>query len=390
MPLLNAISAESITRISACASAFDAQGLSNTAWSFARLNLRDPPLIDAIASAALRNMSAFLQVEQQEAYAMLWAVWRIGDPDEIMTEFRISALRIGGVIDALVRSMLLATDAWCHDAAAELRLQAWISSTLPESSLTFVVSPVGPSHPEALRPLLEDGEPNHFYRRLARLLDATASIPAVPEEVLLCIEAFGSVSSWLKVAGDDKAQVLAGAIDRRPVQVGEYSLEFGAFVGYSAIRFARQISSLRGDKSFCGASLEIDPIHAAVSRHHLNQALLSQQAEIWVGQLQDTMPRAVEVFGSTCLAFSFMDQRGTTFHEDLMQLERLAAVAPIANVTADNTVKPGSPVYLWHVAVGAVDRFTTVLWALAEFALEEIEDWQAVSLALGPCAVLPS
>ena len=91
-------------------------------------------------------------------------------------------------------------------------------------------------------------------------------------------------------------------------------------------------------------SLEIDPIHVAVSRHHLDRALLSLHAEIWVGQLQDTMARVVEAFGANCLAFIFMDQRGTTFHEDLAKLEGMTTIAPLANTTADNTLKPGSPV----------------------------------------------
>jgi len=381
MPLLNAISSESIPRITD----FDSQGLSNTAWSFARLMLRDPPLLEAISSSALPNIDVFLQGEQQESYAMLWAMWRIGDEERMMVEFRRSALTAGGVSDALVRSLLLAAAAWCGDAAVEQGLQAFISSTLPSCSLTYVVSQTGPSHPEALRVLFEENQSCHFYKRLARLLDATDSVPAVAEEVLLRIEAFGSVSSWLKVAGDDKAACLAGAINSRPPQVGECTLELGAFVGYSAIRFARQVSSLRGSGSrdFCGMSLEIDPIHVAVSRHHLDRALLSLHAEIWVGQLQDTMPRVVEALGANCLAFIFMDQRGTTFHEDLAKLEGMTSIAPLANTTADNTLKPGSPVYLWHMCVGAVDRFATVMWAMTEFALEDIEDWQSVSLTFG-------
>lgn len=342
--------------------------------------------MDAISSAALKRLPEFLTDGSQESYAMLWAVWRIGDPEKIKVEFRTAALTPGGVCDALVRSLLLAEDAWRGDAAAELRLLTWISSTLPPSSLTRVISPIVIPHREALNAkaevFREVDQPCHFYRRLARLLEYTASVPLVSEDVLSHIEAFGSVSSWLKVAGDDKAEVLSGAIAKRRPEVGECTLELGAFVGYSAIRFARQVRHVRGKDSRClsGVSLEIDPIHVVVSRHHLDQALLSIYAEIWVGQLQDTMHRVVESLGTCALAFTFMDQRGTTFHEDLAQLERMRLISPMAHVTADNTLKPGSPLYLWHVSVGAVDSFATVLWSMAEFALEEIEDWQAVSL----------
>jgi len=53
--LLNAISAPAIPRISV----FDGQGLANTAWAYAALYLRDEPLINAIAPAALCIISEF-------------------------------------------------------------------------------------------------------------------------------------------------------------------------------------------------------------------------------------------------------------------------------------------------------------------------------------------
>mmetsp|Transcript_78414 Transcript_78414/g.181920 ORF Transcript_78414/g.181920 Transcript_78414/m.181920 type:complete len:149 (-) Transcript_78414:133-579(-) len=148
------------------------------------------------------------------------------------------------------------------------------------------------------------------------------------------------------------------------------------------MRFARQLAGLRQFRGVSGCSLEIDPVHAAVARRHLDLAQLATAAEIWVGQLQDTLPRAVESWGTRSPSFVFMDQRGTTFHEDLAELERLFALGPSAQVAADNTLKPGSPVYLWHVAVGAWNSFITELWALEEFALHTIEDWQSVSQVL--------
>mmetsp|Transcript_2774 Transcript_2774/g.5008 ORF Transcript_2774/g.5008 Transcript_2774/m.5008 type:complete len:417 (-) Transcript_2774:11-1261(-) len=385
IPLLEAIAAESIPRTLSPAGAFDAQGLSNMAWAFARMSLRHPPLLDAISAAALPNIAAFLRTEQQESYALLWSVWRVGESERLLEEFRRSALTPGGISDPLVRSILLAIDAWRGDVISEIRLESWISSSLPTSALSDIVSRAVQVTPEASRMAWEETRSNHFYRRLARLLEATAEADSTPEGILLCIESFGSVSSWLKVAGEAKAEVLADTISRRCPNHGESTLELGAFVGYSAIRFARQVALLRGkgEGGLGGASLEIDPIHVAVSRHHLDRAKLAGAAEIWVGQLQDTMPRVSEALGAGSLAFVFMDQRGTTFHEDLAQLERIAVMATESHSTADNTVKPGSPVYLWHVAVGASQSFDTVLWAMSEFALEEIEDWQAVSLLRG-------
>lgn len=315
---------------------------------------------------------------------MLWAIWRVGDSNAMIGEFERSAQSsVCGQSDALVYSMLLAIHVWQGDGLVEVVLESWVSATLTPSILTSVVSCILPATLTLSNGSSKSESANPLYQRLARLMDVTEALPSTPEDVLRRIEAFGHVSSWLKVAGDAKAEVLADAIDRRPLQRHECTLELGAFVGYSAIRFAGQTSATREPRGLCGVSLEIDPVHVAVSRRHLAQAKLSSVAEVWVGQLQDTMPRAGEALGELCLAFTFMDQRGTTFHEDLMLLERMPALAPISHVTADNTVKPGSPVFIWHVALGASQRFCTQLWSVPEFALASIEDWQSVSLVLG-------
>lgn len=301
----------------------------------------------------------------------------------MLQEMRRQTLSLSGTSDPLVQGFLLAIDAWSYDAAAELCLEGWISSCLSPSALVPVVCRHVRFTVDVCQWSSAGDAETHFYHRLARLLDAIGPARSTPDELLRRIESFGQVSCWLKVAGDAKAEVLKDAIGRRPPGAGECTLELGAFVGYSAIRFAGQVLALRGSRDFCGVSLEIDPVHAAVSRHHLDRASLSGHAEIWVGQLQDTMSRTVEAFGWDSFAFIFMDQRGTTFHEDLAQLERLHALAASSQSTADNTVKPGSPIYLWHVVVGATDIFATSLWSVPEFALDTIEDWQAVSVVLG-------
>jgi hypothetical protein len=51
-------------------SKFSSQGLSNTAWSLSMLILSDVPLLDAIASAALRLLPQFLA---QELSTTAWA-----------------------------------------------------------------------------------------------------------------------------------------------------------------------------------------------------------------------------------------------------------------------------------------------------------------------------
>jgi len=285
-------------------------------------------------------------------------------------------------VDFLLQSLMLATHMWQMCARQAVSTEAWIRDALPVSSLTYIMSCAGPMPSQAVSKQVVERQQSPMYDRLACLINATASAADTPEDVLWQIESFGKVCAWLKVAGDEKADVLGCVLTRRIPDRGECILELGAFVGYSAIRFSKQVSEKRMKLELCSVSMEIDPVHAAISRHHINQAKLSTATEIWVGQLQDTVARVDEVLGDKSLAFIFMDQRGTTFHQDLAQLEGLDVLAPLSHCAADNTLKPGSPIYLWHVAVGATGDFETCLWALSEFASDEIEDWQAVSLLI--------
>lgn len=193
------------------------------------------------------------------------------------------------------------------------------------------------------------------------------------------------------MAGGDKAAVTEDALRRRRPADHEVSAEFGAFVGYSGIRFARIAAAAgEGDEVLTapslwhhpaplGVSFEVDPVHASVARHFIDLAALTCAGEVWLGLLQDTLPLLTERCGARSEAFGFMDQRGTTFHDDLATLERLQELPPNAVVAADNVTKPGAPVFLWHMTRGHC--FRTAVWSMSEFASDAIEDWQSVSVA---------
>lgn len=205
------------------------------------------------------------------------------------------------------------------------------------------------------------------------------------------MEGFGrGVGQWLKVAGGDKADVTEAALRARGRLPGyEVSTEFGAFVGYSGIRFAVLVLAARGHGAAAspgGVSFEVDPVHAAVARHFVDLAGLARGAEVWLGLLQDTVALLPERTGEASETFGFMDQRGTTFHEDLELLERMRLLPPHAAITADNVNKPGAPVFLWHLTRCPQLASSTVLWSLREFASEAVEDWQAAASAGPPAA----
>eukprot|EP00434_Breviolum_minutum_P019054 symbB.v1.2.016798.t1/scaffold1270.1/size227213/10 len=179
-------------------------------------------------------------------------------------------------------------------------------------------------------------------------------------------------------------------------------VEFGSFVGYTATRMGRAVelsyetgyrdeSILFEDSRLQGAnritSMEIDPVHACIARHVLDLSRLSHIVEVWIGQVKDLIPRLTEEHGDMTLNMVFMDQRGTTFHDDLSQLEELGLMFPNCRIVADNCVKPGSPVYCWHTTVS--ERYKTTNYSLNEFLESTIEDWQVVCDYLGPLAGRP-
>lgn len=207
------------------------------------------------------------------------------------------------------------------------------------------------------------------------------------------------LGKWLKVAGDDKSEILKHSIYSRPLTEFKTMVEFGAFVGYTATRMGRAVevmyekgyedgSILFEDSRLQGCNrvttMEIDPIHACIARHVIDVSRLSHIVEVWIGQVKDLIPRLGEEYGCMNLNMVFMDQRGTTFHDDLSQLEELRLMYPRCRLVADNTVKPGSPVYCWHTTVSAC--YDTTNYTLHEFLESSIEDWQVVCDYQGPLA----
>merc|ERR1712241_1129186 len=73
----------------------------------------------------------------------------------------------------------------------------------------------------------------------------------------------------------------------------------------------------------------------------------------------------------------FLDQRGSRYTSDILVLEDVGALRDGAVLVADNVLKPGAPLFLWHVSQGG--RFETEVVSIAEFAMSDVEDWMTIS-----------
>jgi len=253
----------------------------------------------------------------------------------------------------------------------------WISINRP-----FVHRQAGELIPRSM----DCGNAWYRYQKLGRLIlwvEATA-LEGSPESLLRCIEGFvgDAHQRWLKIAGGPKADVVDDAVAKRPLGRSEVCVEMGCFVGYTAIRLGWRFweqarEEERRPMRHSGVlSTEFDAIHICVARRHLDAAHLATIAEVWPGHIPWITPRYVEQFGWRGVGFTFMDHKGTRFHQDFDDCRASCLWGPRSRLLCDNVLKPGAPEHLWrhHRASSAAAS----VWLLHEFMEPEAEDWQSL------------
>lgn len=358
--------------------------------------------MEAIASAARGNSEIHDAREfgGPNIQAILWSLWRMERSDlaQAVCQSWLLGSRIPCVLEL---GLLLMEGSWQKDHTGEpqlllklmkampvrlMRIALWKILALPPAVRLAEAPPLPPC--DALG--LSEQECRR-YMKLARFVQylELSGCGGSPEEVIEAVEWFPKVSGrWLKVAGGDKAVVLWDSLRQKPNAAHEVAVEFGALVGYTTIRLGAVCArAMRGSPARAQAgctnvvSVELDVCHACVARHAVDIAGLSGSVEVWIGQVRDLIPRVLEDFGALSLCYLFMDQKGTSFHEDLAHLERLGTLGVEGRVLADNCLKPGAPFFVWHVATSPV--YSTTIWTMPEFASEEIEDWMVVCQYVG-------
>lgn len=239
--------------------------------------------------------------------------------------------------------------------------------------------------------------PRRYHKILAVLkhIESEASHGSVAP-FLSAVERFAmhSEGAWLKVAGGQKADVLKWHFDcsmqfgracrsANSKLAGYAAVECGAFIGYTSSRLAERLR-FKGDFTTTNpfVSVEADPVHVLIARHFIDYVQLAKGVEIIPGMVRDVAASLVESFGCSAISFTFMDQKGTTFHSDFALFQATQGWHPGAEVVADNTLRPGAPVYVWQLARAE----HTTLWSLPEFLEESmgVEDWMAVAQLLAP------
>jgi catechol O-methyltransferase len=119
------------------------------------------------------------------------------------------------------------------------------------------------------------------------------------------------------------------------------ALELGTYCGYSALRIAR---SLPADGVL--ASVEIDPLFAAIATKIIEHAGLEHKVKVVTGTVEEKLDRITEVFfGSSetkeAIDFVLCDHDKERFVPDLELLETGNLAGPGTVIMTDTTTYPG-------------------------------------------------
>lgn len=251
---------------------------------------------------------------------------------------------------------------------------------LTELKPTPFPRPIRPP-PRPLGPDLANVEipPGSQYSKELRLLQYVFKNAkrGQPKTVCDAIEGFGQGvlggrGQWLKVAGAGKSDVLTATLRAAPP--GGQILEIGAYCGFSSSRMTLAVPNVHIN------TLEVDPVHVIVARNVIEFGGLTEHIDVWTGHSKDLIPRLAGRFGGADDLFfsaAFFDQKGTRYDEDLTALERTGLLYPGAVLVADNVLKPGAPLFLWHIVTNG--DYESQIVSMQEFAMPS-EDWMSVSV----------
>jgi len=351
--------------------------------------------MDAISAQVIRRLP---EMRYGDAHTLFWSFEKGFDFPTLWTTFE-EVVSGGMVTDILDYAVLLASCELGRRAGLELHLWDWISQKTPlrRDTQEIVAGSTGVGLKDKDIAWVEKSCPQfaganvsrhggHAQHKLAMLVQHVEAVLVRGEQTgaalqEACVEFSGKkYNYWLKVAADQKAEVIDDILHAAPESRHRIRLELGAYVGFSGLRLAgvQQAQPPAGFAAWRVMSLEVDPLHVCIARHMLNLGERAGLAEVRTGQVRDLIPRISDELGESSLGLVFMDHRGTRFHEEVYLFERHRMPTSQMEIIADNVLHPGAPVFLWEETRPNSDRSATV-WSVPEFGGEScIEDWMAV------------
>jgi len=383
---------------------FTVEDLAKSAWSWATIG--GPLSTEIVIASCMRArsmppISTWNNLEFLDTgHAFVWSAWVTARPELAWGVFNDWASR-GMTFDAASFGLLMMDAAYSKTNTAEMSLLTIMQRCSAFEELIDVFSwCIG-------RAVEQQEAPNFMMRFDTRMCPGTCFLRGTHAKLSLLVSDVQSSGAcdaaaaleavrvhsygpgqWLKIAGGGKANLIMKSLQSRSGRLGEIALELGVFVGYTTMRIGQQAVEAATAKGGSGTplavvGLEVEPVHVCVARWMIDIARLSGSVEIWAGMAQDLILRIADECGERTVQLCFMDHRGTRFHDDLDRLDKKSLFSPMAQIIADNVLKPAAPVFLWVVSTNP--SYLTQRWALGEFVQYYVEDWMVVSSYLEPC-----
>jgi catechol O-methyltransferase len=177
------------------------------------------------------------------------------------------------------------------------------------------------------------------------------------DAAIRAIDEYAHHKKFLINVGDEKGAILDDVIRRvEPRRV----LELGAYLGYSALRIARQLPA--GGHLY---SVELNEANAAIARRVIAHAGVADRVTFVVGSIGDgggTLARLEEEHGfqAGSLDAVFIDHAKDSYLPDLQSVLATGWLHPGSVVVADNVGFPGAPDYHAYMAGEEGRRWKTV------------------------------
>lgn len=178
-----------------------------------------------------------------------------------------------------------------------------------------------------------------------------------PTALVDAIDRYAAANTPLMIIGPQKRDYIIDVMSKT-TPGSKVFVEFGAYVGYSAVALAAALRDLNKGHSVRYISLEMNPINAAITTSFAELTGLKDVVEVHVATAGDSLERLMRDGGLKKgeVDFALVDHWQSAYLPDLKLSEQLGVFKKGSIIVADNVVYPGAPDYLAYVTKGTADH----------------------------------
>ena len=167
-----------------------------------------------------------------------------------------------------------------------------------------------------------------------------------PAKVAMAMDEYAAQKEFLINIGSDKVKILVAEVQKRKPRV---LLEYGGYLGYSALLLADAMRKASPGKKVQMYSLERMPTYAAFIMSIMDLAGLGDIVKVVTDSASDAAARLKKEGLIEHVDFLFIDHLEELYVPDIKIVESLGLLTSGTVICADNVVRPGAPDYVEYV-----------------------------------------